>query len=851
MRKLTIFSLGICLILSQNIQAQYFKRPFNAATNYNTYTRQMDEYYSNNDRGRGTGFKQYMRWRHEMDLKVGRNGLVQNFSKLNNDAFANTFAKIQKKGAKVQSNGLWEDLGPHDYYTSDSYSNSGLGRVNCMAFHPTNTNIFWAGTPAGGLWKTTNGGLNWTCISNQFASIGISDIAVNYLNPNIIYILTGDVDGGDSFSIGVLKTSDGGLTWKKTGLSFDASQAITGFALRMHPVDPNILLVGLQQPGIAPFATCRISTDGANTWANKIFDIAVTDIEFKPGNPAIIYASTINGLMKSTNTGGTFTPAGAGLPSLGVRTHIAISPSAPNNLYFIHAGVPAVNQFNGLYKSTNSGDNFNLQSNSPNIYGRHASGNDNQDQSGYDLGMVVDPTTDARVIVGSINCWKTDNSGSTWSRETWGDRSFGAVDPFVHNDFHNVYYNGGRLYAVTDGGIVYSLDQGNSWTEISAGLGNMQFYKIDVHNDSYIGGTQDNGCNGTTFGNMQTHNLLGGDGFGVAWHTGDRSIQFLSSQSGIIRRQFGTNLEIYNGSNAFWFTELSMSKSTPEHLWCINLSAPTGTFAGRNLMRGNQVSILAWDWGWQNTNTAAFLTNGIRGYAQGTNNTEVMYVVSTNEIIRSANVNTIPSTWVVKTNPFPAGLISNVEVDPANANRVWVTYSGYNAGNKVFRSIDGGNTWTNVSGTLPNVPIRCLVYDSPGSDKIYLGTEIGVFYKSGTMPDWEYFSNNLPNVPVNDLKIMGTYLYAGTFGRGIWRSPINTACPPTLTLTPANETNLNIYAPGTQVHAASVSLTSTRVYPGSVGTNIYYHGGTLVDLKEGFEIKTDAYMEVKNKGCPE
>lgn len=849
MKKIIVFCLGFLFILIKNSEAQYFKNPYKTGDNFYKYTRQMDEYYSQNPRGKGTGFKQYMRWRHEMEYKVGRNGQVRNFAKLNTDAFKATFSKVQKKGAKIQSNGLWEDLGPHDYYSSDSYSNSGLGRVNCMAFHPTNTNIFWAGTPAGGLWKTMDGGLNWTCISNEFASTGITDIAVNYLDPNMIYILTGDAFGADSFSIGVLKTTDGGLTWKPTGLSFNASQAITGFAIRLHPIDPNIILVGLQNLAPSPFATCRKSTDGGNTWTNEIFDDAVYDIEFKPGSPSTIYASTTTGFRKSTDTGNTFAIAGTGLPTIGVRRHIAVSPSQPNNVYQILAGVPAVNQFNGLYKSTNSGDNFTLQSNSPNIFGRADNGNDNQDQSGYDLGIVVDPNVDGRVIVGAINCWKTDNSGASWSRESRGDRSVGAVDPFVHNDFHNVYYNGGRLYAATDGGIFYSNDQGNSWNEISRGLGIHQLYHIDVYNDSYIGGSQDNGCNGTTFGNMQMHNLLGGDGFGVTWHSGDHSIQFLTSQSGVIRRQFGTNIEIFGSADSFWFTELTMSKTTPEHLFCI-FQTPSATIAGRNLMRGNQVGILPSDWGWQNTNTAAYLTNGIVGYAQGTNNTEIMYVVSANEILRTANINTIPSPWVVKTNPFPGGQISNVEVDPANANRVWVTYSGYSAGNKIFRSIDGGNTWTNVSGTLPNVPIRCLVFDGSVGDKIYLGSEIGVFYKSSTMPDWEYYSNNLPNAPVNDLKIMGTNIYAGIFGRGIWKSPVNSLCPPSLTLTPANETNLNVYAPGTQVHSASVSTTSTRVYPGSVGTQIYLNGGQFVDLLPGFEIKTDAFMEVKNRGCP-
>lgn len=127
-----------------------------------------------------------------------------------------------------------------------------------------------------------------------------------------------------------------------------------------------------------------------------------------------------------------------------------------------------------------------------------------------------------------------------------------------------------------------------------------------------------------------------------------------------------------------------------------------------------------------------------------------MYVVSSEQIIKTNNIFSTPATWTLLTHPSPGPTpeetvkLQNVTVDPLNANRVWVVCSGLYNGQKIFKSEDGGTTWTNISGSLPNVQFRAIVYDTPGSDRIYIGSDIGVFYKTSTMSDWIYFSNNLP-----------------------------------------------------------------------------------------------------------
>jgi hypothetical protein len=817
-------------------------------TDFNKYVQEMEDYYKDRPKGKGTGYKQFMRFRYEMGSKVGQEGVIKNFSALNMVAFQNQKSKIPKNAKVKYTHGLWEDLGPNDYSGSDSYSNNALARVNCVAFHPTDINTLWVGTPAGGVWKTINHGGTWTCISNDFASMGVSDIVVDSDNPNIIYILTGDSDGGHTTSIGVLKTIDGGLSWKETGLKFGVDQNVLGFTMRMHPTDHNILFLATN---IGIFRT----TNGAVSWDQRT-TLTTWDIEFKPGDPTVLYAATTNGIFKSTTSGFSFNASNTNFPTdpgamvnpkTWIRLSLAVSPSVPNNIYVLCGGVPASSRFSGMYKSTDSGGSWVLKSNAPNILGGEDGGGGIEGQPNYDLALDVNPTNDAQIFVGAINCWKSDANGSTsnWSRETNWRRIVGAVDPFVHADFHAVRFRNQRVYACSDGGVYYSDDYGNSWSDISSGIGATQFYNIEIDGSGYIGGTQDNGTNEANFGNMQMHNIAGGDGFGAIWNDSNHDIKYITSQDNIMRRQFGSNILINTGSGEgqFWYCTLKNATNNPGILWGIQYYT--------HLIRGNQENDISFaTWNWYDTGNHTLGVGILKGYSQGVDNPGIMYAAHESNLLKNTNAYAAPSPWVVLPAPEPGLYYEDILTDPTNNQRVWVVCGGYQVGKKVYRSINGGTTWTNISGTLPNVPINTIALQPGGGDKLYIGTSIGVYHRSNTMSDWTYFSNGLPNVPVQDIKLSSTHVYAGTFGRGIWRSELYTFCPEYLTLTPANETITNIYAPGTQVHSADVTLTSTRQYSGSVGTNIYYNAPQFVELKTGFEIKKDAFMEVKNKGCP-
>ena len=124
---------------------------------------------------------------------------------------------------------------------------------------------------------------------------------------------------------------------------------------------------------------------------------------------------------------------------------------------------------------------------------------------------------------------------------------------------------------------------------------------------------------------------------------------------------------------------------------------------------------------------------------------------------------------------MPSGSnITFIAVDPANADNVYVSLSPYIAGQKVYKSINAGQIWTNISGTLPNLPVNCIIYEKGSKEGLYVGTDVGVFYKNANLSDWVPFNNGLPNVMITDLEIFeeGKTLYAGTFGRGLWQSDV-------------------------------------------------------------------------------
>jgi hypothetical protein len=778
--------IGVCV---SNIHAQDYLELIHNPTENTTLEeiqQKAETYFANRDRGRGSGYKQYKRWEYKMQRNVNSDGRIQNFSKLTHEAIASLESS---NSSMSRMPGNWTAMGPFSYTNGNSGYNGGLGRVNVVAFHPTNANIIYIGVPAGGVWKTTDGGSTWSPMSDALASIGVSGIAVDHANPNTVYILTGDGDGADTYSIGVMKSTDGGATWNPTGLSWGVTNFVRGYKLLMHPTNSNIMLA-VTNAGIYR------TTDGWATSSN-VQGGSFRDIEFKPGSPSTVYAVSTNTFYRSSDTGATWSVTGTGLPSGENRIALAVTPANSNYVYYLAGpgGSSGSGTFKGLYRSTDSGTTFSNRSTTPNILTHDVNGGGTGDQSWYDLAMAVDPTNANNTVTGGVNVWRSTNGGSSHTLSAYW-YSPGASQ-YVHADIHDLTYNllDNKLYCGSDGGISVSSDNGVTWTNIWNGLQIMQFYKIsgvEADQNLIVTGTQDNGSNKYT-GSTNIEHILGGDGMDNMIDYNNNNNLYYSFQNGGLQRSTNggvTSTGIKpSGSTGAWVTPYAMDATNP------------------SIIYGGYSDV------YRSTNMGTSWTNlgsdGRGALAVGINDGSRLYASNNNVIQTSANTG---GSWTTVTGPWPGGLtITAIAVDPNNASRVWITLSGYTAGQKVYESTNAGASWTNISGSLPNVPALSIAYENTGGspqDAMYIGMAVGVYYTSDVTP-WTLYNTGLPNVPIYDLEINHTNakLRAGTYGRGLWETPLFSV--PVCDIASVNATSTPPSCPGGTDGTLTVTATCT------------------------------------------
>lgn len=791
----------------------------NAGTDdFATIQQITEQYFADKDKGRGSGYKQWKRWEYFNQNRLSKDGKVINITAKTWESYLEHKQQYSPGGimAPNVTNGYWASLGPTDY-TNLSGWNPGIGRINVIAFHPNNSSIFWVGMPAGGLWRTNNGGTSWTPLTDGMPRIGVSGIAINYNNTSIMYILTGDGDGNDTQSIGVMKTTNGGTTWNSTGLSWTVSDAVRGYKLVMHPTITTMLFA-VTNDGIYK------TTNSGTSW-NQVLAGSYRDIEFKPGDPDYVYVSGTSTFYRSTDIGENWTQITTGMPSGCTRIAIAVSPANANYVYLFGGPPTAVGSYKGFYLSTNSGGSFSVRSTTPNLLGYSSSGNDDSHQTTYDLAMAVSRTSSSQVIVGGINTWTSGNWGTTWTISSWWDTRGNTIG-YTHADIHDLAINplNDYLYCCSDGGVFRSTNFGTSWVDLTSGIANTQWYRIagtSSNPNLLIGGTQDNGSNKWTGGASMQH-IQGADGMDCMIDHSNSNILYYSRQNGILVKSTngGTTYTGIQpaGSTGSWVTPYLMSPANPNTIYGGYSDVYKSTNGGTS---------------WTNTGV-----DGRGAMAMGTNNTSYIYTANGTSIWRSDDA---AGTWNSISAGLPGIAITFIAVNPDNPLDVFVTVGQYNAGQKVYRSTNGGATWINISGTLPNMIVNCIAYEDTGGspdDALYIGTDIGIYYRNNTIGDWIPFMNGLPTVPVFDLEINETsnLIRAATYGRGLWSSDLYTGCPAAYLLTQANDPGNPNYT-GFQFYEASTSVSSSRIITGGIGTDVSYKAGNYILLTEGFNAR--------------
>ncbi|MDP1623640.1 MAG: choice-of-anchor J domain-containing protein [Bacteroidales bacterium] len=720
--------------------------------------------YYKNDKGEETkafGWKQFKRWEWHMEKRI-----VKETGEFPKTSAGEEFAKYLSENPETDSPaGNWTSLGP----TSSPGGYAGLGRLNCVGFISGDNNTLYVGSPSGGIWKTSDGGTNWTPLGDQNAVLGVSDIVAYrpVSSPDVIYIATGDKNGGsmwslgggqynDNNSVGVLKSTDGGTTWNATGLSFTANQYRRVYRLLIHPSN-NSLLYAATSVGVYK------TINGGTSWT-LLTATEFGDMEFNPGNPSIICASTRTGdIYRSVNDGSTWA---ATLSTAHYRTEIAVSP---NNAAIVYAVVSDVNDgLAAIYKSTDNGATFSpvFLGTTINILHNQCSTNATGGQAGYDLCIATDPTNANTVFVGGVNTWRSTNGGTSWTMSSHWAGDCGVQE--VHADKHFMAYQNGAstLFECNDGGIYKTTNSGALWTYIGSGLITSQLYRLGVAqtvaNENIIG-LQDNGTKAFLSGSWS--DVLGGDGMDCAIDYTNQNTLYGEFQNGALRRS--TN----HGVN--WSSITAGLTGSPSWVspFAIDPNVNTTVYFGYQDVFKSTNQGTTW------TKISTWGGSNILTITVASSNSSYIYAATSSILYRTTNGGT---SWtnITGTIPTASGDITSVCVKNNDPNTAWVTLGNYSS-NRVYQTTNGGSTWASISTGLPALPVMNIIQNkqNTGQVELYVGTDLGVYVKVGAA-NWTLFSTGLPNVVVNELEIYYnaspslSRIRAATSGRGLWQSDL-------------------------------------------------------------------------------
>ena len=718
----------------------------------------FNKYWENRKIEKGSGWKPFKRWESFTRSRLDENGRKPAPDHVLNEYFKVNKGKNLEKTSST-SNANWQEIGPTYLPANGTGQPNGVGRLNGIGFHPTDANTLYVGAPQGGVWKTTDGGFSWSSTTDALPTLGVSAIVVDYDNPSIVYIGTGDRDAGDAPGLGVWKSTDAGETWFSSNSGM--GNRTVGMMI-MHPTNPNIILAATNG-GIYK------TTNGGGNWIQEQGG-NFKDIEYKPTDPSIVYASASGSFYRSTNGGDSWTSLGSGqgIPNA-TRMVLAVTPANPSYVYVLASNSAT---FKALYLSTNSGASFTTKSNSPNIMDYSTDGSGSSGQAWYDLCLAADPNDETIIYAGGINIFKSTDSGATWTINAHWVGSGGVDD--IHADQHALEYSpvNGYLYSGNDGGIYFTDNGGTTWIDRSSGLGIAQVYKIGqsaTEKDLVINGYQDNGT-AVYDGNWRTE--IGGDGMECIIDHSDANYQYGALYYGDMRRSTNNGLNFSriaaNGSNGItesgpWVTPYALHETNPNTM-----------FIGyKNIWRSTNVktssaSSVAWT---KITN----INSNIYVVEHSPANTNMLYFVRSGVLYRIDNVMAASPTAVNLDSGLPTSSTpTDIEVHPTDENIVYMTMS-----NNVYKSTDKGVSWTDISGNIPNISTNCLVYQVGLDEGLYVGTDAGVYFKDNTLNDWVEFDENLPvNSEITELEIYyddnicNSRIRASTYGRGLWESQL-------------------------------------------------------------------------------
>ncbi|MFN3951911.1 MAG: T9SS type A sorting domain-containing protein [Thermaurantimonas sp.] len=731
---------------------QWYEMIQNGERDFRKIRTSAEEYFKDiNAQQRGVGYNVYKRWEYNALQSLDQDSMLPT---INLAAEWDQYLR-QNNRKSSQSTANWQPLGPISWSVMNNGYSPGLGRVNYIYMDTAHNNTLYLCTPSGGLWRSYDMGITYQVLTDHLASIGCGAVVVNPLDSNVLYLATGDNFGADTYSIGVLKSTDYGQTWNPTGLSYTQNQMIRIFRLLLHPQDTSMLLASTSQ-GIFR------SVNGGNSWT-LVHNLHARSLVYNPKNPNTVFAAHKQ-LIRSHDFGLTWTQVTDTIPPASEisRMEVAISPSDTSVVYALIGG--ADNGFLNLSRSLDGGNTFHVRSTTPNILHHDEQGIGTGGQAWYDLALAVDPLYPNTIFAGGINIWKSTNGGASFTIKSHWVYSNQNL-PYVHADIHFLGFYNGTLYAGCDGGIFLATNGGGVWIDISEGLKITQVYRLGTshtHPDIIHFGAQDNGSM-RRFLSGSWHQAFGADGM-------ETVIDYTNPNIAVISYQNGGLLLTVDGGNSFtpfmngidqlsgWITPFVIHPTDPQR-WLVGRRSVWETYdrgiSWGSISPADNVSIGALAWSKSDPLT--------------------IYFSKGNNLWKTTNGG---ANWSVVSQSLPFLNISSIAIHPNNPNHVVITYSSFFPNQKVYQTLNGGTSWTNISGNLPNLQAWSVIFHEGNPlNAMYLGMGIGVYYRDSTMSQWEPYFEGLPNVPVRELEINYTsnMLYAATYGRGVWKSDLKSS----------------------------------------------------------------------------
>lgn len=683
----------------------------------------------------------------------------------------------------------WTERGPNTDVIGPSNGNtrgpgstavtSGRMRAIFVDLADVTNRTVWAASVSGGLWKTTDisaSPAGWQLINDFLGNLAITSICQNPVKPDTMYFGTGEMNGnlGSVRGGGIWKSIDHGVTWNLLSNT-------TGFynVSKIACDASGNLYVGTQGSG----AGLQRSNDGGKNWIEITPSTAsrgsrITDIKFS--NTGRMHVTKgFNG--SPANTAGYFyTDNPAAVDSLSWTAPLVPFSTqyncemavAGNTLYMLPSNSSWTTP--QIYKSTDGGATWLATATSPPSTSTEPS--INTGQGWYDLAIGVDPSDPNIVIAGGLNFYRSQDGGNTWNQIS---RWVGTALPYVHADHHIVVWKGNQILMGTDGGIFYSTDYGNSFSDRNVGLRIKQFYSCAIHpttTNYFLAGAQDNGTHQLTNAGLGgSTEVLGGDGGFVHIDEDEPQYQFGATTYSSYRRSV-------NGGASWSSVNYSSSIGqfiNPTDYDDVNNRMYTGASAGAYVR-------------WDNPQTgSSFSTVSISAATTGSvmsikvspyTNNLVFFGASNGRIVKTVNAHTsTPTVTNIAGSGMPASTVSCVNTGTSD-NFLIAAFSNYGAAHVWMTGTGGGAAaWTNISGNLPDIPVRWAMFYPENNDKAIIATDMGIFETddiNGTSTVWVQ-NSTFPTVRTEMLqyRFRDNTVIAATHGRGLWTANIGFAAP--------------------------------------------------------------------------